>query len=83
MFSKIFPHQFEPEKEENAEETLDNVLSVPKNNGSNQESNPHQLDRVTRNNWCICNECHAIASTKIPEREGSISPSSSHEQLSE
>ena len=57
-FSSILPYQFEPEKDENAEETLDNVGSVPVH-GPNQESNPHELDRVTRSNWCLCNECHA------------------------
>ena len=57
-FSNILPYQFEPEKDENAEETLDNVASVPVN-GLNQESNPHELDCVTRNNWCLCNEFHA------------------------
>ena len=57
-FSNILPYQFELEKEENAKETLDNVGSEPINNGPNQESNPHELDRVTRNNWCLCNECH-------------------------
>ena len=49
-FSSILPYQFEPKKEENAEETLDNVGSVPVNNDPNQESNPHELGRVTRNN---------------------------------
>ena len=57
-FSNILPYQFEPEKDKNAEETLDNVGSVPVN-GPNQESNPHELDRVTRNNLCLCNECNA------------------------
>ena len=52
-FSNILPYQFEPEKEENAEDTLDNVGSVPVNNGPNQETNTHELDRVTRNNWCL------------------------------
>ena len=56
-FSNILPYQFELEKEENAEDTLDNVGSVPVNNGPNQETNTHELDRVTRNNWCLCNEC--------------------------
>ena len=53
----ILPYQFEPEKEKNADDTLDNVRSVPVNNGPKQESNTHQLDRFTRNNWCLCNEC--------------------------
>ena len=52
-FSNILPYQFEQEKEENAEETLDNVGSVPINNAANQESNPDELDRVIRNNWCL------------------------------
>ena len=56
-FSNILPYQFEPEKEENAEDTLDNAGSVPVNNGPNQETNTHELDRFTRNNWCLCNEC--------------------------
>ena len=45
-------------EEENAEETLDIVGSVPINNGPNQESNSHELDRVTRNTRWLCNECH-------------------------
>ena len=51
-FSSILPYQLEPKKKENAEETLDNVWSVPINNASNQESNPHvaHVDRVIRNN---------------------------------
>ena len=49
-FSNILPYQFEPDKEENAEDTLDNVGSVPADNGPNQETNTHKLDRVTRNN---------------------------------
>ena len=56
-FSNILPYQFESEKEENSEDTLDNVGSVPVNNDSNQETNTHELDRVTRNNWCLCSEC--------------------------
>ena len=52
-FSNILPYQFDSEKEENAEDTLDNVGSVPVNNGPNQETNTHELDRVTRNNWCL------------------------------
>ena len=56
-FSNILPYQFEPEKEENTEDTLDNVESVPVNNGPNHETNTHELDRVARNNWCLCNEC--------------------------
>ena len=28
------------------------------NKGPNQETNTHELDRVTRNNQCLCNECH-------------------------
>ena len=56
-FSNILPYQFKPEKEENAEDTLDNVGSVPVNNGPNQETNTHELDRVTRNNWFLCSEC--------------------------
>ena len=56
-FSNILPYQFELEKEVNTEGTLDNVGSVPVNNGLNQETNTHELDRVTRNNWCLCNEC--------------------------
>ena len=44
------PYQLEPEKEENAEDTLDNIGSVPVNNGPNQETNTHELDRVTKNN---------------------------------
>ena len=52
-FSNILPYQFEPEKEENAEDTLGNVGSVPVNNGPNQETNTHELDSVTRNNWCL------------------------------
>ena len=47
------PISWNPEKKENAEETLDNVGSVPTNNASNQESNPHELDHVIRNNWCL------------------------------
>ena len=39
------------------EETLDDVGSVTVNNGPNQETNTHELDRFTRNNWCLCNEC--------------------------
>ena len=56
-FSNILPYQFKPEKEENAEDTLDNVGSVPVNNGLNQETNTHERACVTRNNWCLCNEC--------------------------
>ena len=56
-FSNILPYQFESEKEENAEDTLDNVRLVPVNNGPNKETNTHELDRVTRNNWCLCSEC--------------------------
>ena len=56
-FSNILPYQFEPEKEENDEDTLDNVGSVPVNNGPNQETNTHELDRVTKNNWCLGNDC--------------------------
>ena len=56
-FSNILPYQFEPEKEENAEDTLGNVGSVPVNNGPNQETNTHELDRVTKNNWCLGNDC--------------------------
>ena len=56
-FSNILPYQFEPEKEENAEDTLDNVGSVPVNNGLNQETDTRDLDHVTRNNWCLCNKC--------------------------
>ena len=56
-FSNILPYQFKSEKEENIEDTLDNVGSVPVNNGPNQEANTHELDRVTRNNWCLCSEC--------------------------
>ena len=51
------PYQFKPDKEENAEDTLDNIGSVPVNNGPNQGTNTHELDRVTRNNLCLCNEC--------------------------
>ena len=51
------PYQFEPEKGENAEDSLDNVGSVPVNSGLNQETNTHELDRVTRNNWCLCSKC--------------------------
>ena len=39
------------------EETLDDVGSVPVNNGPNQETNTHELDRVTKNNWCLGNDC--------------------------
>ena len=56
-FSNILPYQFKPEKEDNAEDTLDNVGSVPVNNDPNQETNTHELDSVTRNNWCLSNEC--------------------------
>ena len=56
-FSNILPYRFEPEKVENVEDTLDNVGSVPINNGPNQETNTHELDRATRNNWCLCNKC--------------------------
>ena len=56
IFSNILPCQFEPEKEENAEDTLDNVGSVPLNNGPRQETNTHELDRITRNNWCLRNK---------------------------
>ena len=56
-FSNILPYQFKPDKEEDAEDTLDNVGSVPVNNGPNQETNTHELDSVTRNNWCLSNEC--------------------------
>ena len=56
-FSNILSYKFEPEKEENAEDTLDNAGSVPVNNGPNQETNIHELDRVTRNNWFLCSEC--------------------------
>ena len=56
-FSNILPYQFQPEKEGNAGDTLDNVGSVPVSNGPNQETDTHELDRVTRNNWCLCNEC--------------------------
>ena len=49
-FSNILRYQFEPEKEQNAKDTLDNVGSVQVNNGPNQETNTHELDRVTRNN---------------------------------
>ena len=51
------PYQFQPEKEENAEDTLDNVGSVPVNNSPNQETNTYEQDRVTRNDWCLCREC--------------------------
>ena len=51
------PYQFEPEKGENAEDSLDNVGSVPVNSGLNQETNTHELDLVTRNNWCLCSKC--------------------------
>ena len=50
-FSNILHYQFEPEKEENVEDTLDNVGSVPVN------VRAKRLDRVTRNNWCFCNDC--------------------------
>ena len=53
-FSNISLYQFKPEKEENAE---DNVESAPVNNDPNQEINIHELYRVRRNNWCLCNEC--------------------------
>ena len=56
-FSNILSYQFEPEIEKNAKKTLHNFGSVPINNGPNQESNPHELERVTRNNYCHCNEC--------------------------
>ena len=56
-FSNILSYQFEPEKEENTEDTLDNVGSVTANNGPKQETSTHELDRVTRNSWCLCNEC--------------------------
>ena len=36
-FSNILLYQFEPEKEENVEDTLDNARSIPVNNGPNQE----------------------------------------------
>ena len=49
-FSNILVYHFKPEKEENVEETLNNVGSVPINNSPNQESNPRELDRFTRNN---------------------------------
>ena len=49
-FFNILSYNFEPETEENAEDTLDNVVSVPVNNVPNQETNTHELDRVTRNN---------------------------------
>ena len=52
-FSNILPYQLEPREKKNAEETLDNVGSAPINNASNQESNPHELDRAIRNNWCL------------------------------
>ena len=55
-FSYILPYQFEPEKEEHVEGTLDNVGSVPVDNGPNQEINKHALDCVTRSNWCLCNK---------------------------
>ena len=45
------------ERKKNAEDTSDNVGSVPANNGPNQGTNTQELDRVTRNNWCLCNEC--------------------------
>ena len=51
------PYQFEPEKGENAEDSLDNIGSVPVNSGLNQETNTHELDLVTRNNWCLCSKC--------------------------
>ena len=57
LYANILPYQFEPRREKNAEDTLDNVGSVPANNGLNQETNTHELDLVTRNNWCLCNEC--------------------------
>ena len=56
-FCNILPYQFEPEKKENAEDTLDNNGSVAVNNSPKQETNTHELDRVTRNNWCLCNKC--------------------------
>ena len=56
-FSNILPYQFEAEKETNADDTLDNVGSVPVNNILNQETNTHEVDHVTRNKWCFCNEC--------------------------
>ena len=37
-FSNILPYQFKSEKEENVEDTLDNVGSVPVNNGPSQET---------------------------------------------
>ena len=49
-FSNILPYQFETEKEENTEDTLDIVGSVLVNNGPNQETNTHELDHVTKNN---------------------------------
>ena len=49
-FSNILVYHFKPEKEENVEETLNNVGSVLINNSPNQESNPRELDRFTRNN---------------------------------
>ena len=56
-FSNVLPYQFEPEKKENAEDILDKVVSAPINNGPNQETNTHGLNRVTRNNCCLRNEC--------------------------
>ena len=56
-FFNILPYWFEREKEENVEDTLDHVGSVPINNGPNQETNTHEVDRTTRNNWCFCNKC--------------------------
>ena len=57
-FSNLLPYQFEPEKEKNAEDTLDNAGSAPVNNGPNQQTNTYELDRVTRNNWYLCSKYH-------------------------
>ena len=64
-FSNILSYQFKPDKEEDAEDTLDNVGSVPVNNGPNQGTITHELDRVTRNNLCLCNECREKEREKL------------------
>lgn len=54
-FSHILPYHFQPEKEENFEETLDNVGYVLINNDPIREGN--ELDFATISKRCRCNKC--------------------------
>ena len=51
----IYPYHFQPEKEENFEETLDNVGYVLINNDPIREGN--ELDFATISKRCRCNKC--------------------------